>query len=389
MNTVIKLWRNLLCLALLLSISSGLQASSHDVEWTFGNNGFSDYILNSYSPAEAELGQIGAFDPTLTLRLNGRYRATVVNYSSHPLQILAKADSSASDVVLLSMGSTVGSFESDPDAAFVDSGSGTITFTVTQGLHEAMKAGGRQPGYRCGLHASLMRGNFTIVGLPLDDPIATSIDKGTVKIELEIVASGLAAPVLMVPAGDGSERLFVVDQAGLIHIIDDGVLIPTPFLDVSARLHMPGFFGSMDETDYDERGLLGMALHPGFADTGNPGHGKIYTYTSEPAPLPADFTTNPSPSVVDHQSVIAEWTVDATDANLIDSSTRREIMRIDQPQFNHNGGMLAFGQDGRLYISLGDGGDADDTGDGHGAIGNGQDLNTVHGSILRIDSHRE
>ncbi len=87
----------------------------------------------------------------------------------------------------------------------------------------------------------------------------------------------------------------------------------------------------------------------------------------------------------DIKSVIAEWEVNSVDPNIIDVSTRREIMRIDQPQFNHNGGMLAFGPDRYLYISLGDGGSANDSGDGHGTSGNGQDVNTVHGSILRID----
>jgi len=385
MNSGMQFHRIFVCLGLILGICGGAQATSHDVAWTFGNNGFSDYILNSYSPAGAALGTVGGFDPTLTLRVNRRYQVTVVNYQSHPLQILAKAASSGSDIVLLSMSSTVGSFESDPGVGWVDNGAGTITFTLTLGLYNAMNAGGRQPGYGCELHASFMRGNFTVVGIPLEDPIPATIEKGEVKIELETVASGLAAPVLVAPAADGSGRLFVVEQAGLIRTMDGGTLLATPFLDVSARIHMPGYFGSMDENDYDERGLLGMAVHPGFADPGSAGYRKIYTYTSEPKGVPADFTTNPAPTVVDHQSVIAEWTVDAGDPNIIDVSTRREIMRIDQPQFNHNGGMLAFGPDGYLYISLGDGGNANDTGDGHGLIGNGQDPNTVHGSILRID----
>lgn len=364
-------------------------AASHDVAWTFGNNGFSDYVLNSYSPAGAALGPIGGLDPTLTLKLNGRYQVTVVNYQSHPLQILAKASSSASDVVLLSMGSTTGSFESDSDVAFVDNGAGTITFTLTLGLYDAMNLGGRQPGYRCEPHASFMRGNFTIVGLPLSDPIPTSIDKGTVKIEMETVASGLAGPVHMVPATDGSGKLFVVDQAGKVYVIADGQLRAEPFLDVTERVVSPlGIIGSHDENDFDERGLLGMALHPGFADAASGGYQKVYTYTSEPDDGPADFTTDPKPDQVNHQSVVSEWTVDPVDPVKIDPDSRREILRIDQPQFNHNGGMLAFGPDGYLYISLGDGGGANDTGDGHGPAGNGQNKNTVYGSIMRIDPLR-
>jgi glucose/arabinose dehydrogenase len=362
-----------------------VEATSHDVELIFGNNGSFDYILNSYSPSDEGLGTIGENDPTLTLRFNKRYKVTVVNYIFHPLEIIAKATSSSSDTVLLSMGSPVGSFESDPDIAWIDSGNGTVTFTMTTDLFNAMNGAGRQPGYRCRPHAPFMRGNFTVSAAPLDDPIPETIEKGNISIELETVASGLAAPIDMKPAPDGTGRLFVVDQAGTIRIIQNDLLLTTPFLDISSRIYMPGYFGSMDEGDYDERGFLGIALHPGFADAQSPGYRKIYTYTSESNDATADFTTNPAPNVVDHQSVIAEWTVDSTNPNIIDISTRREIMRIDQPQFNHNGGMLTFGPDGYLYISLGDGGAADDTGDGHGISGNGQDTDTVHSSILRID----
>jgi len=133
--------------------------------------------------------------------------------------------------------------------------------------------------------------------------------------------------------------------------------------------------------------LLGLAFHPDIANPQSPGYQKIYTYTSEPFDFPPDFTTEPLPAgvVYDHQSIITEWTVDSANPNIIDPGTRREIMRIDEPQFNHDGGMVAFGRDGYLYISLGDGGAADDVADGHGATGNGQNINTVHGSILRID----
>ncbi|OHB62145.1 MAG: hypothetical protein A2167_00240 [Planctomycetes bacterium RBG_13_46_10] len=227
-----------------------------------------------------------------------------------------------------------------------------------------------------------MRGNFAVEGLP----IAERIEKGAVSIELETVASGFAAPVDLQISPDGTGRLFVIDQAGKIYLIVNGVLQPALFLDLTNRLVSPlGIIGSHDENDYDERGFLGLAFHPDFANPASPGNQKIYTYTSEPITSPADFTTDPAPASINHQSVIAEWTVAVSDANLIDPNSRREILRIDQPQFNHNGGMLAFGPDGYLYISLGDGGAANDSGDGHGPAGNGQNINTIHGSIVRID----
>jgi glucose/arabinose dehydrogenase len=151
------------------------------------------------------------------------------------------------------------------------------------------------------------------------------------------------------------------------------------FLDVSNRLVPLGAFGP---GTFDERGLLGLAFHPDYAS-----NGLLYTYTSEPVNGPADFSTMPPETTADHQSVVAEWTVpDPTDAAaVVDPSTRRELMRIDEPQFNHNAGALNFGPDGFLYISLGDGGNEDDQGVGHSPQGNAQDPSNVLGKILRID----
>jgi len=379
---------------LILGTSGTVEAESHDVAWTFGNVSSSSYRLDAFEPDDAGLGaSIGAEDPTLTLQIGKRYQVTVTNYLPHPFEVLAKGASAGADIVLLSMGSRTGPFESDPDVAWVDNGSGTVTFTLTPGLHEAMIDSGHVPGYRCKAHIFTMRGNFDVLPAsepgpePLDDPIPEPIEKGAVSIGLEVVASGLTAPVYLTHAGDGTGRLFVVDQQGKIWVIENGQLLNTPFLDVTDRVHMPGFFGTLDVNDFDERGLLGLAFHPGFADPQSPGYQKIYTYTSELNVFPADFTTEPLPAgeVFDHQSVITEWAVDTVNPNIIDPGTHREIMRIDQPQFNHDGGMVDFGRDGYLYISLGDGGAADDVADGHGATGNGQNKNTVHGSILRID----
>ncbi|MCH7558327.1 MAG: PQQ-dependent sugar dehydrogenase [Planctomycetes bacterium] len=373
-------------------VAGTVKGASHDVAWTFGNVSSRSYRLDAFAPDDAGLGaSIGTEDPTLTLQLGKRYQVTVTNFVPHPFEVLAKGASAGVDIVLLSMGSMTGPFESDPEVAWVDNGSGIVTFTLTSGLHDAMIDSGHVPGYRCRSHVSTMRGDFDVqvpvVPVPLDDPIPEPIEKGTVSIELETIVSGLTAPVYLAHAGDGTGRLFVVDQPGKIWIIENGQLLSTPFLDVTDRVHMPGFFGTLDVNDFDERGLLGLAFHPGFADPQSPGYQRIYTYTSEQNDFPADFTTEPLPvgAVFDHQSVITEWAVDTVNSNIIDKSTRREIMRIDQPQFNHDGGMVDFGRDGYLYISLGDGGAGDDVADGHGATGNGQNKNTVLGSILRID----
>jgi glucose/arabinose dehydrogenase len=161
--------------------------------------------------------------------------------------------------------------------------------------------------------------------------------------------------------------------------LKNGNLLAPPFINVAGRMVtlMP---------DYDERGLLGFAFHPDFNNSSAPGFHKIYTYTSEPVGRPADFTV-PDPSPFDSQSVIAEWKVSATNPNVIDPATRREVMRINEPEFNHKGGQLAFrATDRYLYISLGDGGNANDVGDGHNPTkGNAQDKSTVLGKLLRID----
>ncbi|MDP9003227.1 MAG: PQQ-dependent sugar dehydrogenase, partial [Verrucomicrobiota bacterium] len=118
----------------------------------------------------------------------------------------------------------------------------------------------------------------------------------------------------------------------------------------------------------------------------SPGYHKLYTFTSEPVSGSADFTV-PITGAFNHQSVLAEWRVSTANPDVVDTTTRREVMRIDKPQSNHNGCKLAFRpSDHYLYLSLGDGGAADDVGPGHNpSTGNGQDLTNVLGKILRID----
>ncbi len=193
---------------------------------------------------------------------------------------------------------------------------------------------------------------------------------------LRLVAEGLTSPVTMVPANDRSGRLFVLDQVGAIRILrPDGTMAPEPFLDLRDRLVqlMP---------DFDERGLLGLAFHPNYAR-----NGRLFIYYSAPLRqgAPADFNVT---------SRIAEFHVSATDPNRVDPASERVLLEMDKPQFNHNGGTILFGpRDGYLYISIGDGGGANDIGLGHvddwfadNAGGNGQDITqNLLGSILRID----
>ena len=207
----------------------------------------------------------------------------------------------------------------------------------------------------------------------------TPIPKSPTYVQLTPVATGLTAPVSLSSANDGSGRLFIVQQTGKVLILRNGAVAPTPFLDLSARLVsiMP---------NYDERGLLGFAFHPDFSNAGTPGFGKVYTYTSEPVSGAADFTV-PISGSFDNQAVVAEWQVSSGNPDVVDPNTRREVMRIDHPQFNHDAGDLAFrASDHYLYISEGDGGNSNDVGPGHNpTIGNGQDRSNVLGKILRID----
>ncbi|MBA2744014.1 MAG: PQQ-dependent sugar dehydrogenase, partial [Chthoniobacterales bacterium] len=219
----------------------------------------------------------------------------------------------------------------------------------------------------------------TATPTPAPTPLVPNVAEGLLRIEVKAIVSGLTAPVDLVAPNDGSGRLLVIGQTGIVTLIQNGNAAGTPFLDVSNRLVTLS-------PDYDERGLLGFAFHPGFSNPASPGFRKLYTYTSEPVAGQADFTV-PNGSAFNHQSVVAEWEVDANNPNVVNVATRREVMRINEPQSNHNGGKLACRpSDRELYIALGDGGAANDVGAGHNpAIGNGQDTSNVLGKILRID----
>lgn len=184
-------------------------------------------------------------------------------------------------------------------------------------------------------------------------------------LQLELVAEGFVAPLKLVsPPGD--DRLFVIEQTGQIYIISpDGTRLAEPFLDVSDRM--------VDvNVGYDERGLLGLAFHPAYAD-----NGRFFVYYSAPLRegAPADW---------DNTSHVSEFTVSA-DPDKADADSELIRLEVDEPQSNHNGGEIGFGPDGYFYVSLGDGGAANDVALGHPPLGSGQDVSTLLGSVLRLD----
>jgi glucose/arabinose dehydrogenase/plastocyanin len=210
--------------------------------------------------------------------------------------------------------------------------------------------------------------------LPYNPQTATEPIEQTYEIELELVAEGFTSPVYLTYAPDDSGRLFVVDQAGVLYIIDeDGELLEEPFLDLTDQIV------ELQE-GFDERGVLGLAFHPDYTE-----NGRLFVHYS--APL-----RDGAPEEWNHTSHISEFRVMLDDENQVDLASERIILQVDQPQFNHNGGTIKFGPDGYLYISFGDGGGANDTGEGHvqdwyeyNEGGNAQARENLLGAILRID----
>lgn len=161
-------------------------------------------------------------------------------------------------------------------------------------------------------------------------------------------------PIVITHANDDSGRIFVATQDGMIHVLPEGAESKKTILFADMRSK------SAPYQKANEEGFLGLAFHPKHAD-----NGKFYVY----------YTSKADP----HTSVVSEFTVDPADANKALLDSEKILWKLEQPFSNHNGGTIAFGPDGYLYIGLGDGGSADDPFD------NGQNLNTVLGSILRID----
>ncbi|HEU5040456.1 MAG TPA: PQQ-dependent sugar dehydrogenase, partial [Gemmatimonadales bacterium] len=169
--------------------------------------------------------------------------------------------------------------------------------------------------------------------------------EGTVPVALEEVAAGLDFP-LYLTAPPADPRLFILEKTGAIRLVKDGALLPTPFLDLRGRV-----------STGPEQGLLGLAFPPDYAAGG----GFVVHYTD-----PAGDTR------------VSRFQVSA-DPDVADPASEVILFAAVQPFANHNGGQIAFGPDGRLYIGLGDGGSGGDP------LGNGQSLAEPLGAILRID----
>lgn len=209
------------------------------------------------------------------------------------------------------------------------------------------------------------------------------IQHGTIAVHLEPIVTGISAPDYAIsPPGD-LNRLFVVEQRGLLLVVQNGVLLPAPALDIQARVAPPLVPGNAN----DERGLLGLAFHPGFNTAGSPGFGTLYTYHSEVIPVGSSPTyIAPNGAVQNYKNVVAEWKMSLVDPNQVDPASRREVISFGKNAGNHNGGTVAFGPDGYLYLALGDGGNANDVGPSHiEPGGNAQNLTTPLGKMLRFD----
>ena len=185
------------------------------------------------------------------------------------------------------------------------------------------------------------------LGAASSAPVVVPATPSAAAVKLTVVASGLSDPVLLTAPNDGTKRLFIVEKTGVIRVVSGGTLLKAPFLSLTRAVSK----GS-------EQGLLGLAFHPAYKT-----NRKFYV----------DYTD------LNGNTVIREYRASATNRNVVAVGSGRTILTIKQPYANHNGGNIAFGPDGYLYIGMGDGGSGGDPGN------RAQNVNTLLGKMLRID----
>lgn len=192
----------------------------------------------------------------------------------------------------------------------------------------------------------------TATPVPTNTPIPA---EPVTAVSFEPIVTGLFRPTILTHAGD--DRLFIGVQTGTIYIYQNGQLLPDPFLDIQNKVN----------SNANEQGLLGLAFHPQFNNPAHVGYGRFFINYSGSS----------------GETIIARYQVDPNNPNRADASSEVVLLTIPQPYENHNGGHLAFGPDGYLYVGMGDGGSQGDP------QGNGQNANSLLGALLRLDVDHE
>ncbi|WP_255196185.1 PQQ-dependent sugar dehydrogenase [Halorarius litoreus] len=261
----------------------------------------------------------------------------------------------------------------------------TVTFTASPEMAT----------YLCEVHPNTMVGDVNVSGSGGNQTTTQATTTTTQQqdsagyfeqgpeVGVQVVAQGMTAPTDHAIAGDGSGRQFVTDQTGEVWVVTENGREQMPFIDISDRMVTLGEFnGSYANPTqaYDERGLLGIEFHPSFAE-----NRKFYLHYSAPP-------NNQTPDGWDHVEVVSEFTA-SSDLTTGNPESERILLQFQKPQYNHDGGPIAFGPDGYLYVPMGDGGGANDDMYGHvpdwydrNAGGNGQDVTeNLLGDVVRID----
>ncbi|AHG04678.1 glucose/sorbosone dehydrogenase [Halobacterium sp. DL1] len=314
------------------------------------------------APASIE----GVENPTLELQTGQEYSIVWENLDGQPHNV-AIVDGDGNRLVSSEIISEQGATQ-------------TVTFTATAEMTE----------YLCEVHPTSMVGSLSITDAEQTTTTTTTQEPGRAgfftegtEVGLRLVADGMTAPTDYAVPDDGSGRQFVTDQTGEVWVVTDQGRRETPFMTVSDRLVTLGEFNGSYASQtqaYDERGLLGIDFHPDFAN-----NGRFYLHYSAP---PNEAT----PEGWDHVEVVSEFTT-TEDGSNGDPASERVLLQFQKPQYNHDGGPMAFGPDGYLYVPMGDGGGANDNLYGHvedwydaNSGGNGQDITeNLLGDVHRID----